>query len=153
MPEIGPDGNRSPTTYILRFQNELTKYTNTDGPKRFKQVYFYQCEFVNYNNVCRLCDELLFRINLTYSKLILPPDNSEYEHVESTHTSGPCVVYATINERATGATVRVCRGGKRKRHVYTSTTNSIEIHFDEQTGNGVDVSYFAMEYAGISFST
>ena len=54
-----------------------------------------------------------------------------------------------IKENATGATVRVCRGGKRKRHVYTSTTNSIEIHFVEQIGNEMEISYFVMEYEGI----
>ena len=58
-------------------------------------------------------------------------------------------MYATINEMATGAIVTVCRGGKRRRHVYTSTTSSIEIHFDEQIGNEMDVTYFVLEYGGI----
>ena len=84
-----------------------------------------------------------------WKKSYLPTDNLDNENTESTHVSGPCLLYATIYERATGATVNVCRGVRRRRHVYTSTTNSVEIHFDEQIGNEMGVSYFTMEYGGI----
>ena len=82
--------------------------------------------------------------------MFLSLDNLDDVNTESTQVSGPCMVYATINERATGATVTICQGGKRKRHVYTSTTNSLEIYFDERIGNEMDVSYFILEYGGTS---
>ena len=66
-----------------------------------------------------------------------------------THSSGHCDVYATVTEVAVGNSVTVCGGGKRKRHVYTSTANTVQIYFDEQIGNERDFAHFVMEYGGI----
>ena len=104
---------------------------------------------VNLKDLNDLLNHICIWLTKTIRKLCLLSHNSDDENSDSAHTSGSCVVYATINEKATGATVTVCRGRKRKRHVYTSTTNSVEIHFDEQIGNENDISYFVMEYAGI----
>ena len=75
-------------------------------------------------------------------------DALDSEYLESTQNSGNCFGYATLTEEATGATVRVCGGRERKRHIYISTTNRIQIHIDEQNENEGDILYFVMEYAG-----
>ena len=70
-------------------------------------------------------------------------------HNENTESDGHCVVYATIKENGTEDTVTVCGGSKRYRHLYTSSTNAIEVYFNEQTSHEGDVSYFVMEYGGM----
>ena len=61
-----------------------------------------------------------------------------------------CDIYAKINEAATGATVIVCSGEARHKHLYTTTSNSVEIQI-VKTGeeDGDDPSYFAIVYQGI----
>ena len=63
-----------------------------------------------------------------------------------------CDIYAKINEDATGATVTVCSGETRHKHLYTTTTNSVEIQI-VKTGeeDGDDPTYFAIVYQGIIF--
>ena len=92
-----------------------------------------------------------FNVRVIYVKKTHCPyvDDLNNDNTGSAHTHGHCIIYATITESATGTTVTVCGGGKRKRHVYTSTTNSIEIYFDDQTESEGGALHFVMEYGGI----
>ena len=56
-------------------------------------------------------------------------------------------MYATIREE--GVVMTICGGEDRKRHVYTTTTNYLEIHLNAQNGEEGEVSYFLLQYEGI----
>ena len=60
-----------------------------------------------------------------------------------------CDIFANIREAESGARITVCSGETRYKHVYTSTSNSVEIQI-VNTGDGGDESaYFAIAFQGI----
>ena len=61
----------------------------------------------------------------------------------------PCVVYGMIKEKDAGVSMTICSGRERRRHLYTTMTNSLEIYIDEQTGEE-NISYFILEYGAIN---
>ena len=64
----------------------------------------------------------------------------------------PCTEYVVLREDLTGEVESVCRGVERVRHIYTSTTNRLEVEFPHAQSN-TDV-YFAVYYEGeFCFST
>ena len=58
----------------------------------------------------------------------------------------PCTEYVVLREDLTGEVESVCRGVERVRHIYTSTTNRLEVEFPHAQSN-TDV-YFAVYYEG-----
>ena len=63
-----------------------------------------------------------------------------------------CDVYANIIEEESGGRLTVCSGDVRYKHLYTTTSNSVEIQIIN-IGEGADNSaYFAIAFQGIIYS-
>ena len=60
-----------------------------------------------------------------------------------------CIVYAIITEAAAGVSKQLCRGAQPQRHVYTTTTNSVEIGINTMEGELENSNYFILKYEGI----
>ena len=81
--------------------------------------------------------------------MVYNADNEPSEALnDNSPSGGPCTAYANLKEKAVGVTMTICGGEERKRHLYTSVTNSVEIHIDIQKGGKLDVPYFIVEYEG-----
>ena len=63
-----------------------------------------------------------------------------------------CFVYAIIKEEAIGSTMTLCAGDVRRKHVYTTSTNSVEIRIVTKKREGEEPSYFMIDYEG-TYST
>ena len=61
-----------------------------------------------------------------------------------------CEIYAKINEEASGASVTICAGNIRYRHVYTTISNSVEIQIIKAGKSEDDSEYFAIAYQGMT---
>ena len=61
-----------------------------------------------------------------------------------------CDIYAKINEEASGARLTVCSGETRHRHLYTSSTNSVEIQIVKAGATGDESAYFVIAFQGIT---
>ena len=62
-----------------------------------------------------------------------------------------CNVYANIIEEASGARMTVCSGETRHRHLYMTTTNSVEIQIVNAGQNVDEPAYFALAFQGKSY--
>ena len=60
-----------------------------------------------------------------------------------------CEIYAKINE-ADGATVTICSGDIRYKHVYTTISNSVEVQIIKAGESGDESHYFAITYQGMT---
>ena len=59
----------------------------------------------------------------------------------------PCSIYAILKEG--DATLSVCAGDERRRHVYTSTSDSMEISIITNNGDKGALPNFVIQYEGI----
>ena len=90
-----------------------------------------------------------------YIYLIISYDYHIHIRVISKADSGPgsphptCNIYATIKEDVSGARVTVCSGEVRHRHLYTTASNTVEIHIVNTGDEGDDPAYFAIAFEGI----
>ena len=66
--------------------------------------------------------------------------------------SGSCTLYATIKDGHKGATVSLCAGKERKKHVYTSESDNLEIRIVTSDRNKDTVPNFLIQYEGNNFS-
>ena len=62
-----------------------------------------------------------------------------------------CNIYARIKEDASSGSVTVCSGERRKRHLYTTVSNSVELQIVNTGEDGEGSDYFAIAFQGISF--
>ena len=70
--------------------------------------------------------------------------DSTYFEVNKQHSR--CFAYANIKEEGIGITVTLCADDVRKRHVYTSSTNTVEIR--AIIDGGEDASRFIFDFEG-----
>ena len=68
---------------------------------------------------------------------------------DSNQQNSRCFVYANIKEEGIGITVVLCADDVRKRHVYTSSTNEVEIRVTVDEGK--DASRFIFNFEGALF--
>ena len=61
-----------------------------------------------------------------------------------------CDVYANIMEDTSGASMTVCSGEIRNRHVYTSISNTVKIQIVNTGDDGEEAIYFAIAFQGNS---
>ena len=61
----------------------------------------------------------------------------------------PCVIYAVIKEEHNNAYITVCAGHERLSHVYTSTSNIVQIHIVTKKQPNEDLPKFLFKYEGI----
>ena len=59
-----------------------------------------------------------------------------------------CDIYANVIDEASGARITVCPGETRFRHLYTTTSNSVEIQIVNMGDNGDESAYFAIGFQG-----
>ena len=52
---------------------------------------------------------------------------SELEATDGQTTESPCLLYAIIRENAVGVTLNICATPERRSHLYTTSTNSVQI--------------------------
>ena len=70
-------------------------------------------------------------------------DNEDFD---SKQRNSRCFVYANVKEEGIGITVALCADDIRKRHVYTSSTNKVEILVTVDEGK--DASRFILNFEG-----
>ena len=59
-----------------------------------------------------------------------------------------CTIYAVIKEEYNDAYVTVCAGNERLSHVYTSTSDTVEIHIVSKKQTSADLPKFVFKYEG-----
>ena len=83
-------------------------------------------------------------VNIDFiSTLLIPKAQTGYQNQDRR-----CDIYARINEEASGARVTVCSGEARHRHIYTTTSNSVEIQIIKAADSADDSAYFVIAFRG-----
>ena len=122
------------------FMHEWIHDVNLLTPMYIRPVFVYRLFlnswYLQNTNTCKLGF-------LSYST-----DFTDTTNVESTQPYSRCFGDANIKEEGIGITVRLCVDDIRQRHVYTSSTNMVEIQFAIEEGS--DASRFVFHFEGVS---
>ena len=62
--------------------------------------------------------------------------------------SDPCFIHADINEAGISVSMALCISDARKKHVYTSSTNEVEIHIVNENQEWKATAGFIFEFEG-----
>ena len=62
--------------------------------------------------------------------------------------TSPCFVHTNINEEGISISMALCVGDARRKHVYTSSTNEVEIHIINENQEWKSTSGFIFEFEG-----
>ena len=62
--------------------------------------------------------------------------------------SSPCFIHADINEAGISVSMALCVSDARRKHVYTSSTNEVEIHIVNENPEWKATSGFIFEFEG-----
>ena len=65
--------------------------------------------------------------------------------------SSRCVVYAVIKEESSGTTQTICGGNDRLQHVFTTSSNALEIRVIDSEAVDGNMPNFVIEYEGIFY--
>ena len=81
-------------------------------------------------------------------KIYLPGNDTKSE-MNIDNQANRCIIYAIIEEESAGTTQTICGGYSRIKHVYTSTSNSLEIRIVDLNQDDENTRNFVIEYEGM----
>ena len=75
--------------------------------------------------------------------------NSDTDDVPGEETTdGPCLLYGIVRETPLGVTLNICATPERRSHLYTTSTNSIEISIIAGNAEEGRSHFFMLEFQG-----
>ena len=74
---------------------------------------------------------------------------NDYSGVNLDLNSSPCFVHADFNEAGISVSMALCVSDVRRKHVYTSSTNELEMHIVNENQDWTIASGFIFEFEGI----